>query len=166
MDASIIVRYGSLGYISAKREVHEILTRIGDQKSDADLLIPGSLGVKTKIDARKAITEAREIFMTDPERFRATKEWIPIDYWCDAVSSEIVKIIKEDIAHLIKNENYSIEIIKNQSAISEEDILTKSIPRIEGKVDYSARKRIHIEIFGQKVAISLLKAQDIFKVLN
>ena len=157
MEPSVLVKYGSAGYFSAKKEVHNILSKLGDLKSDAELFAPGFLMVKTKFKGHELVEEARELFLSDPRLFSSTSLWIPVDYWCSA--EEIPKIIKEDIAQLINvDDEYEIEII------GPSDLLDKIIPLIKGKPNYNSQKIIRIQVSNNNAAISFLKPNDVFKI--
>lgn len=163
MEPVIIVKYGSAGYFSAKKEVHNVLAKLGDQKCDEELLIPGFITVTTKFDGRKVVEDARELFMSNPDGFSATTEWIPVIAWC--APEEIIKTVKEEIADLIMaDEEYTIEIIKHQSNIADEDLINKIVPMIKGKPGYNPYKTVRIQIADKKAAISLLKPNDVLRI--
>src|SRR3989344_9619385 len=163
MEPVLIVKYGSAGYFSAKKEVHNVIAKLGDQKDDEELFAPGFITVITKCDGRKVVEEARELFMSNPDGFSCTSEWIPVTVWCS--TDEIVKTIKEDIAQLITaEEEYSIEIIKHQNQITDEEIINKIVPLLKGKPGYNPYKTIRIQIAEKKVAISLLKPNDVLRI--
>ncbi len=158
MEPTVIVKYGSAGYFSAKQEVHNIMSKLGDLKSDEELFSPGFLIVQTKLKAHDVIENARELFLSDPELFKCTLSWIPVDCWCSV--EEVPKIIKEDLSHLISaDEEYAIEIIGSNT-----DLVDKIVPLIKGKPGYNPQKTIRIQIANNKAAVSLLKPTDFFKL--
>ena len=163
MEPVIIVKYGSAGYFSAKKEVHNVLAKLGNQKADEELLIPGFITIKTKLDPHEVIEDARELFLGNPDSFSATTEWIPVTAWC--TPGEIAKTINEEVADLIMpDEEYALEILKYQSTISDDDIINKVVPLIKARPGYNPYKIIRIQIADNKVAISLLKPNDVLHI--
>lgn len=156
MEQAIILKYGEAGYFSAKREAHTILSKLGDLKSDEELFSPGFLLIKTVLKPREVVENARELFLSDPQVFNSTILWVPVDYLCSI--DEIPEIIKEDIAPLISDDEYALDIIGRA------DLLDKIVPLIKGKPSYSAQKILRVQISNNSAAISFLKPNDIFRI--
>jgi len=153
MEPNIIVKYGNAGYLAAKGEIHSVLTKLGDQKAEQELLQPGVIGVKTKIDSRKCIEDARELYLGDPDSFKATKQWIPADYWCEPTIDAIRKTVREELRELVTaQDKYVISFAKNKSALSEEELLNIIVPFLSGKIDVDyPQKTLFIEIYEKAV---------------
>src|ERR1041385_2827466 len=93
---NVLVTYGSAGYFAAKKEVQAILTKLGDQKAQIDLIAPGSIGILTKIPAKKLVEDLRELYLSDPEVLSTTGDWIPLEYWCASTVPAVVKVIRDE----------------------------------------------------------------------
>ena len=62
------------------------------------------------------------------------------------------------------DEEYALEILKYQSTISDDDIINKVVPLIKARPGYNPYKIIRIQIADNKVAISLLKPNDVLHI--
>lgn len=153
MDHNIIVKYGNAGYLAAKGEIHAVLVKLGDQKAEQELLQPGVIGVKTKMDSRKVIEDARELYLSDPDSFKATKQWIPADYWCDATLEAIRKTFRDEIREfVIAQDHYTISFAKNKSALTEEEVVGMIVPQLAGTIDVDhPQKTLFVEVYDKAV---------------
>lgn len=153
MEPNIIVKYGNAGYLAAKAEIHAVLVKLGDQKAEQELLQPGAIGVKTKIDARKCIEDARELYLGDPDSFKATKQWIPADYWCEPTLEAIKKTLREEIKEFVTPlDHYCISFAKNKSSLSDEEVIGMIVPQLAGKIDADhPQKTLFVEIYDKAV---------------
>jgi len=165
MDLNIIVSYSSsAGYLSGKNEIHSILTRLGDQKSEQELLIPGIIGVATVLKSRDLIEELHEMAASDPDAIKHTLKWVPADFWCDATLDSIKATVKEEIKDLlVADDQYIIEILPHRTSLKPEQILSAVKPLLKGKINPDhPQKILRIELFDKHAAITLLKPKDIF----
>lgn len=165
MEPNIIVKYGNAGYLYTKGEVHAILTKIGDQKAEQELLAPGIMGVATKLDARKAIEEAKDLFVENPDLFKASKQWLPADHWCEPTLEMIRRTVREEVQDIVTdNDTVQICYTQNKSTLSVEEVTAAITPLLRGKIgDDHPTKYLYIEIYD-KAVISLVLAKDMFVV--
>ncbi len=169
MDPNLIVSYSSNGgYMSGKGEIHNILTKLGDQKSEQELLVPGIIGVKTKLDAREVVEEVREMFAGDPNSLSFTLRWVPVDYWCDATIDKIKTTIKEEIKDLFTvDDQFLIDVVNHRSGLQTGQIIEGVSSMLKGKVNPEhPQKVVRIELFDKRASVSLLKPADIFSVIK
>ncbi len=169
MDPNILVSYDPKGgYMSGKGEIHNILTRLGDQKSDQELLVPGIIGVKTKLDAREVVEEVRETYAGDPNSLSFTVKWVPADYWCDATLDSIKAMVKEEIKDMFMADDvYAIDVVKHRCELHREQVIEAVAPFLKGKVNLDfPQKILRIELFDNRASITLLKPKDIFSVVK
>ena len=161
---NLIVHYGSAGYLNAKSEIHSILTKLGDQKEEQELLAPGVIGVATKLDPRKVIVEVKDQYASDPESIRSTHEWEPADNWCDPSVDAITKTIREDIREFMTpNDLYVIEIDEHNSKLAKADVVKAVTLYLRGKLDYDRpNKTLVIELFDTKACVTLALKKDVF----
>lgn len=164
MDPNLIVSYSSsAGYLAGKNEIHAILTKLGDQKSQPELLVPGVIGVSTVLKSRDVVEELRDMIVNDPDFIKCTLKWLPADNWCDATIESIKNTIKEEIKDLmVADDQYIIEILPHRTSLKQEDILAAINPWLKGKISDRPIKILRIELFDKKAAITLLKPKDIF----
>lgn len=165
MDPNLIVSYSSsAGYMSGKSEIQNLLTKLGDQKANQELLAPGIIGVATVLKARDVVEELREFAASDPESIKCTTKWVPADYWCDANVETIKSLVKEEIKDLILPEDqYLLEILPHRTVLKSEQIIGSIKPWLKGKINIDRPQKIlRIELFDNKASITLLKPKDIF----
>ncbi len=165
MDPNLIVSYSSSGgYMSGKSEIQNLLTKLGDQKAEQELLAPGIIGVATVLKSRDVIEELRELSASDPESIKFTTKWIPADFWCEATVESIKNTIKEEIKDLIlADDQYMLEILPHRTSLKPESIIEALRPWIRGKINIERpQKIVRIELFDNKASITLLKPKDLF----
>ena len=164
MEPNLLVSYASnAGYMSGKSEIHNILTKLGDQKSEQELLVPGIIGVKTKLAAREVVEEVSEMLATDPDSVKFTIKWVPADFWCAASIDAVKQIVKEDIKDSFSsNDVYNLEIINHRSSLNADDLMNAVKPLLKGRLDADfPQKILRIELFDKRASITLLKPKDI-----
>ena len=166
MDPNLLVSYSSnAGYFAGKTEIHNVLTKFGDQKEEMELMAPGIIGVKTKLDARKLIEDLRDSYASDPNLLSATVKWVPADFWCDANIESIVKTVKEEIKDMFLREDvYSIDINKHKSDLNEEQIVQAVTSWLRGKLGEHFVKILRIELFDKRASVTLLLPKNVFIV--
>jgi len=165
MDPNLIISYSSsAGYMSGKSEIQDLLTTLGDQKANQELLAPGIIGVATVLKSRDVIEELREFAANDPESIKCTTKWVPADFWCDANVEAIKSLVKEEIKDLILPEDqYMLEILPHRTSLKPESIIDALRPWLKGKISVERPQKIlRIELFDNKASITLLKPKDIF----
>ncbi|RLE46139.1 hypothetical protein DRJ22_02705 [Candidatus Woesearchaeota archaeon] len=166
-EANLLVFYDSkAGYLAAKNEVQTILTKLGDQKSEEELLESGIIAVKTELRNRKVIEEVRDIFVSNPLSINSTLKWVPIDYWCNPTLKDIISTVKEEIASLItEKDRFAIEVEKHESNLNKKEMQNKIAELIKGKPDSDyPDKTIRIDLFKERVGITLLGKHDVFSL--
>jgi len=167
MEANILVSYDPRGgYLTGRNEIHDILTKLGDQKSDISLIVPGIIGVTTKLKARDAIEEVKELFLSDPRSVNSALKWVPVDAWCDETVESIKKLVSDDIKNLIVEDDlFKIDVIKHKSELHTDEIVEAIAPLLKGKVELDhPQKILRIDLFGRRSAVTLLKPKDIFSI--
>ncbi|VVB80827.1 Uncharacterised protein [uncultured archaeon] len=165
MEPNLLVSYNpNAGYFSGKAEIHNLLVKFGDQKEEMELMVPGIIGVKTKLDARNLIEDLRERYVSDPNVLSATLKWVPADYWCDATVDVIVKTVKEEVKDMfLRDDVYAIEVINHKSDLHHEQIIEAIVPWLKGKVDLEhPQKILRIELFDKQASVTLLLPKNIF----
>lgn len=167
MDPNLLVSYDARGgYMSGKSEIHNILTKLGDQKSDQELLVPGIIGVKTKLAGRDVVEEVREMFASDPNFLTHTLKWVPADLWCAGTLDAIKAVVREDIKEMFAaDDQYAIDVVKHRSDLHAEQIVEAIAPMLRGKVNLEhPQKILRIELFDKLASVTLLKPKDVFSV--
>ncbi len=163
---NLIIKYSQkYGYIAGRAEIHNLLARLGDQKEEQELIIPGIIGVKTSLNPRRVVEEITEIHLAEPNSLNATIAWVPADYWCEASVESIQSTIKEEVA-MLPDDQYTVEIILNNNKLEKEKLEDALKKVIKAKYSPVPKKIIRIEIFDKQAAITVLKPREEFKAQN
>ena len=169
MDYNLIVHYSSeKGYFSARKEIEKFLVSLGEKKPVIDKLRDGSvIGIKTNRSVNDLIEELKEKSFANPGEFSATERWIPIEVWCPAGLSRIQREINDMLAQISSGERWSAEIETWGRTPSSDEILQLLKNSIKERfVDEGGSKTVFIEFQGDECAISILKPNDVFVVIQ
>ncbi len=168
-EMNLIISYDSKqGYIAAKNEIQDILTQLGDQKADKELLVPGTIGVKTEIKNRKVVEEVRDIFMSNPSKVSAAIKWVPIDHWCKPNLEDSVAVVKEEIAPLITaKDRFKLRLENHNGSLEVEKLNEDILKLIKGKEDKEyPDKIIRIHLFEDRIGMALVGKHDVFSLIK
>ncbi|MBI4451618.1 hypothetical protein HY642_06605 [Candidatus Woesearchaeota archaeon] len=163
---TLLVSYPqSAGYLNARSQVLDVLRMHGDDEAEAELAGSGALKVKTSLDVRELIEDLRHKYAMDPQLYRATKRWLPVDMWCRADVQSIVDAVKSWQGWLPENTwAPEVEIIDGILTSEQvEEALTKGTahPLSWARPSYI----VQIVLFRNEAAISIRKEKDVFLVL-
>lgn len=167
MEPNLLISYDPHGgYMSGKAEVQDILTKLGDQKAEMELLVPGIIGVKTVLKSRDVVEEVRDLFAGDPESVKFTLKWVPADFWCEGSIDGIKSMVKEEAKDLfVATDQYSIDVVKHRSVLHKEQVVEAVAPLLKGKVNLEfPQKVLRIELFDNRASVTVLKPKDVFSV--
>ncbi|RMD58083.1 hypothetical protein D6825_02025 [Candidatus Woesearchaeota archaeon] len=163
MGFNLIVEYGDAGYFSARQEIAEIIRTLGDDKAEVELLCPGHLGVKTKLNPRAIIEEIVDQYVRNPESISAMKKIIPVDNWCKTDISQIRSIIREDIKYMLsEKDKYNLSINTHTDSVNAEDLEREIRSIIKAEESDMPEKILRIDAFDNGVAITLMRPKDLF----
>ena len=166
---NLLVHYSAeKGYFSARKEIEKSLVECGDKKPVIDKLIEGNvIGVKTVLEPKEVIQELKEKSFKNPQEFSATTKWIPVESWCAAKMSSIETEIKDMRQQINAGERWSAEIETWQRGPTDEEIV-HMLKRVinERFVEEHGSKTIFVEFQGDQAAISILRQDDVFVVVN
>jgi len=150
--------------MNGKAEIQDTLTKLGDQKAEMELIVPGIIGVTTELTARVVVDEVREMFLTDPMHFKATSTWAVVDYWCPANVDDIAKVVRQEIQEVVtENDRFAVHVITHRSELDEKKVVEAVLPLIRGKenVDHP-QKIVRIELFDEAATVSLIAPSNVF----
>lgn len=149
--------------MNARNEIQNLVTKLGDQKASIEILVPGWIGVKTEVDARKIVEELRELFLADPQGIKTLKEIVPHDNWCEASIQKIKQTVNIEATDLFADEDiYKIDVHVKKSDLSPEEIKETVSPMLKGREDENhPQKILRIDVFGQWAAITVLRPQNL-----
>ncbi len=147
--------------MDAKGELYNILSKLGDQKADTELLGPGTIAVTTVLNSRRVIESVQDNFVGDPDSVRFVKKMIPVDFFIDL--SELKSTVREDIRPVIQDNLYRVDVFVHRGNADNNLIRNEVVELIRGRVNEDHPQLIvRVDIFESKAVIGLLKGSDIF----
>jgi len=158
---NIIVFYQG-GYMDAKSELKDLLRKMGDDKANVEILVPGVVGVETELNPRRFTEELRDMQAGDPESVRCIAKAVPIDDWCAV--EEVGKVVKEDFKSVIADALYRVDVQVHRGDANADEITKVVQEVINGRIDVDhPQKIIRVDVFDKQASVSLLKELDIFR---
>jgi hypothetical protein len=163
MQANIIIEYKpTAGYLEARKEVERIFEG-RDENVIIDLLVPGWIAVKTDLRHKEIIEDIKERFSMNPSYIKATKLWIPVDYWCTI--ENIPDTVKEEYGEILTpKDRCFINIDLHNVDTDIQAIKSKIGEKIGAKLDDSPIDKIlRIDIFTKGAALAMIRRHSIFQ---
>ncbi len=163
----LLVSYSWSCFFRARSEIHEILKRFGDPEPQIEKSrVVGITIIHTILDNREVIRKCRELFETETA-FEFAIKWVPVDFWCETDFEAMKQAIEEKIRNKIgETETWGMRVKKRGwQQYHTIEIIDYLAPSIKRKVDLDNPDRIlHIDVLGEKTAISLLRPDEIFSL--
>jgi tRNA(Ser,Leu) C12 N-acetylase TAN1 len=151
----------------ARRAVVARLRAIGDRAPVArPALSKGVLAARTSLEPHAAVRELRALYRHDPEAFRNTSRWVPVDRWTapdlDAMK-EAVRGLRDRIR---LHETWRMTVERRPgNAMRPETVIEGLALLIEAKVDLAhPDKVLLIELFADRVALAVVTPAEILSV--
>jgi len=163
MQANIIIEYKpEAGYLEARKEVERIFEG-RDENVIIDLLVPGWIAVKTDLKHKDIIEDIKDRFSMDPQYIKATRRWIPVDYWCTIET--ISDTIKEEYGEILTSKDRCfIKIEPHGAEANEKDIKAKIGEKVGARLDDSpVDKILRVDIFSKGVALAMVRRHTVFQ---
>lgn len=163
---NLIVTYDPNHEGTAKKELEEVLAKIGEKPRIADSGVGGLFKVYVS-DARRVVKRLADLCKADPNLFVATNSYTPIDAWCSSEPEAMQKKIKPLESGIGTSERWKMVLnkrhwdkMKGTKLIIK---LTESISR--AKVDLeNPQKIVQVEIIGKEAGISLIEPGEALNV--
>jgi tRNA acetyltransferase TAN1 len=163
----LLVSYYWNHFSSARREVVFVLRKLGDPAPKVERTgVIGIALVHTSLNNREVIQKCRELF-TAGFVFRFAIKWVPVDLWCETSLDSIKKVIDENVAREIgENETWGMKVEKRRwQKYHTIQIIEHLATGINRTVNLSSPdKLIRVDVLGQRTAISLLKPSETFSI--
>jgi len=157
-------------YGPAKREIARILGRFGDAQPLVEKSgVPGICVVRTSLDSRQVIARCAELCHAEPQSFRFTIKWVPVDYWCEKDLDAIERLVKEQVVPCIgAQETWAMKVEKRGWG---QYHTAEIIQRLAAAIDQPVRlkapdKLVRIDILGSAVAVSVLRQGESFSIYS
>lgn len=156
---NLIVEYEG-GYLNGKSEIESVIRKLGDDKVEIEILVPGVLGIKTELTARRVTEELRELMMGE-SGFKFIKKAIPIDEW--VAVEEVPKLVEEDFKSVIADALYRVDVVVRKGDVDANALVEKVKKVVNGRYEENRpQKIIRVEVFDKQAGVSLIKELDVF----
>ena len=133
------------------------------------LSFPGLITALTNIEAKKFISQIREILKSDPNFFQYILKIVPIDFVCETTTQILTKLVHEQYKTFITPHDSFKILLKRRKheKINRTTIIESIADGINNKVDLEAPdKIIRIEVLGNFSGVSFLEKKDIIRIKN
>lgn len=155
-------------YGPAQKEIVRILRRFGDPAPHVEKCgVPGISVVHTSLDNRHVIARCAELRRGEPDSFRFSIKWVPVDYWCEKDLDAIRRLIEEQVAPRIgAQETWAMKVEKRGwGQYHTVEIVQRLAEAIVRKVRLRAPdKLVRIDVLRSVVALSILRPGEIFSI--
>jgi tRNA(Ser,Leu) C12 N-acetylase TAN1 len=152
------------------RARREVLTRLRVLGDASPLVLPtrvnGMLEVRTSLDPHQVVRQLQETWRRSPNVFRYTLKWVPVDQW----TSVDLESMKQAVGHLrdriAANETWRMTVTRRGPTVMDPKVVIQTLAAlIPATVDLTgAQKIVRVELFEDRVAISVLVPTDVFSV--
>ena len=164
--ANLLITYDPNHKGTAEKEV---LGAFNSIKHDIKMLGSDVEGLfRTKVgDARKAVSQLRQLCKSKPGMFNVTHHYTPIDSWCRSELKDMQAIIRKVSAGIRDSEKWRMKLNKRHWDKLDGTKLIMALTEVvsKPKVDLdSPDKIIQVEIVGKNAGISLLGANEALDV--
>jgi tRNA(Ser,Leu) C12 N-acetylase TAN1 len=166
-DYNLLVSCCSYALGRARREILARLRALGDE---APLVMPtevrGMLEVRTSLDARWVVRELQNTAAQSPQVFRYTFKWVPVDAWVPPDLESMKQAVCRLRAGIAATETWRMTVQRRAHSVWDPGTVIPALAElIPAKVDLAhPDKVLRVELFDERVAISVLASRDVFSV--
>jgi len=165
--ANLMVTYDPNHQVMAEAEVSDVFKRINEELNFLRSEIEGVFKIRTS-RPRDAVKKLVKLCLAEPDIFKMTYQYVPIDTWCASDVKEMQQVIRELETDIKSSEKWKMMLNKRSYdmpaidlVIALTDVVDK--PRVDLK---NPEKVIRVEIFGNKAGIALLRADESLSVMK
>jgi len=164
-DFNMLVSYPWSQYTKAKKEIQNILKKLGEEKPFVTRTIAeGIIGVKTRQNPREVIQALQRMLNENPTIFQYTSKWVPIELWTYSDIDSLKKAVEQLKTEIQVGEKWRITLEKRRfTKYHKIEIIRNVAELIDEKVDLkNPDKILRIEIIGKYAGIAILKPDELF----
>jgi len=164
MKANLLVSYNPSRGSSAKAELECLLSEVNDDYKFFPLRTKGLFAVKVP-NARRTIKKLANVHKKNPNKFKTTFTYKPVDYWTNIDIREMQKAMRKMVPKIGGKEKWKLELNKRSNKENYHSLVLKLTEPIEkGKVSLNKpSKTILAEMIGNRSAFSLVKDGQVLK---
>lgn len=151
----------------ARREILVRLRALGDE---AAVVMPagvrGMLEVRTSLDARWVVRELQNTAAQSPRLFRYTFKWVPVDAWLPPDLESMKQAVCRLRAGIGPTESWRMTVQHRGHTVWDPGVVIPALAElIPARVDLAHPDKIlRVELFEERVAVSVLAPGDVFSV--
>jgi len=165
-EANLLVTYDPAHSGKAMQEVKLLLEEVEESPSFLDSDVDGVFLLNVG-DTKYAVKRLQELCQNEPDKFRYTHRWVPIEKWISSDLSEMESAMEEFNERIDDDEKWKMDLVKRRyEDYSTTDLIKKLTDKIDKqKVDLkNPEKIVKVEILGDKAGVSLLEKEEFLEV--
>ena len=165
-DANLLVTYDPAHGGKAKEEAQALLECIGEKSEFLESDIAGVFLLSTRKNPKEITRELRDVVEEEPEKYKYTFHWVPIDRWIKSDMDDMVRAMKDIDAKMSDDESWKLDLGKRQYEGKSTDLVIKLTENINHpKVDLkNPQKIVKIEIIGDRAGVALLDRSELLDI--
>ncbi|MBI4018083.1 MAG: THUMP domain-containing protein [Candidatus Aenigmarchaeota archaeon] len=166
MKANLLVTYEPAHRSRAMQEVRLLLEEI-DEKAEFEESDSEGVFLLSVSDSKHVVRRLAGLCNDDPEKFKYTQRWVPLEKWVSSDVEQIATALAEMNDRIDDGEKWKMDLAKRgYDSLSTTELikrLTESIdkPKVDLK---NPDKIVKVEILGSKAAIALLNSGELLEV--
>lgn len=163
--ANLIITYDPNHRGLAEAEITDVFKRINEELKFLKSEIEGVFKIATP-KPRVVVKKLAKLCLDEPELFRTTYQYVPIDKWCTSDIKEMQDVIRDVEKEIKMSDKWRMTLNKRSYDMPAMDLIITLTDVVDKpKVDLkNPDKIIRVEIFGDRAGIALLKADEAFSV--
>lgn len=166
-DYNLLVSCCSYALGRGRREILARLRAFGDETS---LIMPtgvrGMPEVRTILDSRWVVRQLQDTATQSPQVFRYTFKWVPVDVWVPPDLESMKQAVRQLRGGIGATETWRMTVQRRGHGVWDPSAVIPALAElISAKVDLAhPDKVLRVELFDERVAISVLASKDVFSV--
>lgn len=166
MAANLLVTYDPSHSGKAMQEVKLLLKELDEEADFEDSDTDGVFLLNVK-DPKNAVKRLSRLCDENPENFRYTHRWIPIEKWISSGLDEMQSAMSEMDEKIDDDERWKLDLTKRHyDEHSTPELIKKLTENINKQhVDLkNPEKIVKVEILGSKAGVALLEKDELLEV--
>jgi tRNA(Ser,Leu) C12 N-acetylase TAN1 len=152
----------------ARKEIIRLLRALHDT---SPLVMPtgrrGLMAVRTSLDPRAVVRGLRELAATNPQGFRATCKWVPVDLWTAGDLETMRRGVAQLQTRIAPTERWRMTVEKRaEGTMSTPALIAALAALVPARVDLThPDKVLMVQLFSGRAALSVLAPTDVFSMV-
>ncbi len=165
-DANLLVTYDPAHGGKAREEAQALLESVGEKAEFLESEISGVFLLRTSKNPKELTRELRDVVEEEPEKYKYTFHWVPIDRWVKSDMDDMTRAMKDIDAKMSDEDSWKLDLGKRQYEGRSTDLITKLTENINHpKVDLkNPQKIVKVEIIGDHAGIALLDRNELLDI--